>query len=322
MPDLSWGLIGCGDIARKRVAAALRNAPGSRLHAVASRQADQAQAFAKAHEAARTFADWRELVREPELDAVYVATPVSLHAEQTIAAAEAGKHVLCEKPMALHVADCDRMISAAQASGVRLGVAYYRRFYPVVRRIAELLDSGEFGKPVLAQLTAFERFDCKPGEARSWLLDPSRSGGGPMMDFGAHRLELLLNLFGPVANVSGWTDSLYFQDRPVEDTASADLRFASGVRAQLTVSHAAKEPRDVVDIYCSGGSLHVPELSGGELRIWRSDSERVENLPPHENLHQPLVDDFVAAVKQQRDPQVSGEDGRDTQHLLSQIYQQ
>ena len=102
--------------------------------AVARAHAAQAEAFAAEFGAATSYADWRDMIVDPAVDAVYVATPVHLHAEQTIAAAEAGKHVLCEKPMALDVAECDRMIAACRAHGVRLGIAYYRHFYPVVRR--------------------------------------------------------------------------------------------------------------------------------------------------------------------------------------------
>jgi 1,5-anhydro-D-fructose reductase (1,5-anhydro-D-mannitol-forming) len=123
MAVVRWGLIGCGDIAARRVAAALRDSPGSALVAVARRRAELAETFARQHGARRAHTDWRGLLRDEEVDAVYVATPVRLHAEQSIAAAEAGKHVLCEKPMALDVKSCERMVAAARQHGVRLGVA-------------------------------------------------------------------------------------------------------------------------------------------------------------------------------------------------------
>jgi predicted dehydrogenase len=131
---LNWSLIGAGDIVRKRVAAALRDAPGSRLVAISRARADLAESFATACGADRWHARWQDLVLDPGIDAVYVATPVRLHAEQTIAAAEAGKHVLCEKPMAMDVGECERMIAACRAHRVTLGVAYYRHFYPIVAR--------------------------------------------------------------------------------------------------------------------------------------------------------------------------------------------
>ena len=108
------------------------------------------------------------------MDCVYVATPVHVHAAQTIAAAEAGKHVLCEKPMAMTAAECDRMIAACRAHGVRLGIAYYRRFYPAVIRVKDIIASGEIGTPVFAQMNAFEHFD--PGARPSARVAADRSG--------------------------------------------------------------------------------------------------------------------------------------------------
>ena len=150
---LRWGLVGCGDIAQKRVAPALRDSSVCELVAVSRAQAHLAQSFAAQFGARRWYANRPELVNDPEIDAVYVATPVHLHAEQSIAAAGAGKHVLCEKPMAMNVAECDRMIAACRAANVKLGIAYYRHFYPVIDRIKTVIGSGEIGKPVLAQLT-------------------------------------------------------------------------------------------------------------------------------------------------------------------------
>src|SRR5438552_12811514 len=141
-----WGLIGAGDIVRKRVAGALKEARDSELVAVSRARADLVERFAREIGAPRWHASWRELVIDPDVDAVYVATPVRLHAEQTIAAAEAGKHVLCEEPMALDVAECERMIAAARASGVSLGVAYYRHLYPMVARLRVLIASGAIGR--------------------------------------------------------------------------------------------------------------------------------------------------------------------------------
>src|SRR6266404_6164817 len=115
MKQLGWGLIGCGDIAQKRVAPAIRDSPSSELTAVTRAQSDLAAAFAKQFGARRWYLDLKKLLRDEEIDAVYIATPVHLHAAQAIAAAEAGKHVLCEKPMALNVPECDEMLAASEA---------------------------------------------------------------------------------------------------------------------------------------------------------------------------------------------------------------
>src|SRR5215472_3444829 len=126
MTRVGWGLIGCGDIARKRVAPALRDLEDCELIAVSRARAELAEGFAREVGARRWYANWQEMVQDPEITAIYIATPVYLHARQAIAAAEAGRHVLCEKPMALSPAECEEMIFACGANGVRLGVAYYR----------------------------------------------------------------------------------------------------------------------------------------------------------------------------------------------------
>lgn len=306
---VGWGLIGAGDIAAKRVAAALQEAPDSSLVAVARRRPELVEEFARRFGASRWYTDWTELLQDPEVDAVYVATPVDLHARITLAAAEAGKHVLCEKPMAMNVAECDRMIDACQRHGVLLGIAYYRHLYPVVQRIAELLAEGAIGRPVVAQLNAFERFDPPAGHPRAWLLDPGSSGGGPMFDFGCHRIEILLNLLGRAEETVGTLTNALFS-RPVEDSGAAVLRFESGAIGMVTVSHAASEPQDTLQIFGSEGSIHVPLLNAGEMTLVRGDERVVERHPPHPNLHLPLVAQFVEAIRTGGAPAVDGGAGR------------
>jgi len=319
MRRVRWGLIGCGDIARRRVAPALRDLPNCELVAVSRARADLAESFAGEFGARRWYGDWRQLIADEEVEAVYVATPVHLHAEQTIAAAEACKHVLCEKPLAMSVAECDRMIEACETSGVRLGVAYYRHFYPAVERIKAVLGSGEIGRPVVAQVNAFERFDPDPSHPRRWLIEKRLSGGGPMFDFGCHRIEVLIYLFGPVERVKSLVGNVVFE-REVEDTASALLRFEGGTQAVLSVTHGAREPQDTLRVFGSEGSIHADVLNEGEIRIINADGERVEALPPHANLHQPLIDDFARAVLGGRDPLVGGPVGREVARVEEEIY--
>ena len=316
---VGWGLVGCGDIARKRVAPALRDSDNCELVAVSRADAARAEAFAAEFGAKRWFADWHDLVSDKEVDAVYIATPVHLHAEQAVAAAEAGKHVLCEKPMALSVAECERMNAAAEANGVRLGVAYYRRFYPAIERVKEILESGEIGVPVVAQMNAFERLEPAHDNPRRWLLDKQRSGGGPMFDFGCHRIEVLINLFGDVTAVKALAGNVHFE-REVEDTATALLRFAGDTHGIITVTHAAREPQDTLEIFGSEGSIRLDVLNEGWLRVRAKDGERFESHPPHQNLHQPLLEDFARAVSEQRPPRVDGRTGQKVSEVLELIY--
>jgi predicted dehydrogenase len=319
MTALNWGLIGAGDIARKRVAPALRDAANCRLVAVSRSRAELAKEFALEFGARRWFARLEDLLADAEIEAVYLATPVYLHAAQAIAAAEAGKHVLCEKPMALTTADCDRMIAAARANNVRLGVAYYRHFYPLVARVKEIIDSGELGKISLAQINAFEFFNPPEDHPRYWFLERAKSGGGPMMDFGCHRLEVLTNLFGTVKQLKSLISNEVF-GREVEDTACALLQFENGACANLSVTHAAAEAQDALDIFGTNGSIHVPVLNGSEMLIKTETGERTERHAPAENIHQPLIEDFADAVLNGKKPAVTGETGREIARLEEEIY--
>ena len=319
MRAIRWGLIGAGDIAQKRVAAALRDARASELAAVARARPALAEPFAKTFGARRWHSNAADLIADRELDAVYIATPVHLHAAQTVAAAEAGKHVLCEKPMAMDVRECDRMIAACRAHDVRLGVAYYRHFYPVMARIKAILASGDIGDPVVAQIEAFEWCNLQLGEPRSWFMKKAEAGGGPMFDFGCHRLEVLIDLFGPVRRATSIVANVVF-DREVEDTAIASLHLERGTCATLVVTHAAVEPRDTLRIFGTRGSIHVETLNKGDMRIVAGGEERREAHPPAANLHQPLIEDFIQAVLTGRAPTVNGDIGRAVAAVEADIY--
>ena len=317
-PPLKWGVIGAGDIVRRRVAPALCESPSCDFVAVSRSRAGLADA-ALAMGAKRFHPDWRTLVQSEDVQCVYVATPVHLHAQQTIAAAEAGKHVLCEKPMAMTADECDRMLAATRANGVRLGVAYYRRFYPAVRRIKAVVESGEIGLPVVAQMNAFEWFDPGPDHPRRWLLTRAIAGGGPMMDFGCHRLEVLLYLFGSVGRAAALATNVIF-DREVEDTAAVLMAFDGGPCASLVVTHAVAERQDTLHLFGTRGSIRCDDLNRGELTIRADGRERVETHPPAANVHVPLIDDFASAVMDGREPEVDGEMGRAVASIEDFIY--
>jgi len=315
---LGWGVIGAGDIVRRRVAPAIRDSPLCDFVAISRARAELA-ADALAMGARRWHAEWRALVADPEVACVYVATPVHLHAPQSIAAAEAGKHVLCEKPMAMNADECDRMIEAARANGVTLGIAYYRRFYAAVRRIKDVIASGEIGLPVFAQMNAFEWFDPDASHPRRWLLDREVAGGGPMMDFGCHRLEVLVNLFGRVSRTAPLAANVVF-DREVEDTAAVLLQFDGGPCASVAVTHAAAERQDTLHVFGTRGSIHCADLNRGEIVVRLSGAERSEYHPPADNVHRPLIDDFAEAVFAGRPPAVDGLTGRAVAAIEDDIY--
>jgi predicted dehydrogenase len=221
--------------------------------------------------------------------------------------------------MAMNVAECDRMLAACRDAGVRLGIAYYRHLYPVVIRIRQLIASGAIGQPVFAQMIASEPFDPAPGDPRYWLVQPSQSGGGPMADFGCHRVEVLLHLLGPIANASSVLTNAALA-RDVEDTAAALLQFESGACALVAVTNAAADRRDTLEILGSRGSIRATSLNAGDFTLRTGDEERVESHPPAANVHVPLVEEFVDAVQNDRDPAVDGRAGRAVAVIQDGIY--
>ena len=317
---LRWGIIGSGDVAEFKGGPALQNAPESILVASMRRDAAAAASFAERMGVPRFYTSVDELLADPEVDAVYVATPVYLHREQTLAAARAGKHVLVEKPMGLTSSECEEMIAVCRRAGVTLGVAYYRRFYPVVTRIRELLGAGAIGQVIQARVQSAAFYTGKQGDGLGWRTSNELSGGGALADIGSHRLDLLLHLLGPIAEVSALTNTLT-QSYKVEDSASLLLRFVSGAHGLFGIYWNMRERVDQLEISGTHGRIVVSELEGGVLDLYRHGMP-VEHqvLPPPRPTHLGLVADFVQSVAFRRAPAVSGEDGLATNRVLDAAY--
>lgn len=316
--EVFWGLAGCGDIAEKRVVKAIQASANARLVGCVRRNARRLAEFRARHAIPKGYANYGELVSDPEISAVYVATPVWLHCPQTLEAAEKGKHVLCEKPMAMNPRECSRMIDACRSNGVKLGMAYYRRFYPLVLKIKEILRQGVIGDPILVRSTLVEHARLPEGESPGWRFVLKQGGGGLLMDMASHRLDLLTMLFGLPESVAGFTDTRSCPIE-VEDTGSLLIRFGGGIHAWVFASHCVESPRDDFEILGSRGCLRAAPLNGDRLEL---TGQRMETfvVPKAENVHQPLVEDFNSAVLEDRQPAVPGEEGIKASLLLEAAY--
>jgi len=314
-----WGIIGCGDIARKRVAAAIREDPRSELLAACRRDEAKLQDFCAAFDVPRAYRSAEEVIADNEVNAVYIATPVNEHRSQTIAAAQAGKHVLCEKPMALNADECDAMIAACHRHGVRLGVAYYRRFYPVVLRMKELIALGAIGTPLSVQAVCATAMDMAPGEDGYWRVIPAAGGGGALMDVGSHRINLMLDMFGEIARIKSLCSTVA-ADYQAENVAAALFQFSAGMQGTLTCLFNTPIDPDRFEVIGTRGRLLSSPLNGGELLIAGADGQQTESLSPHDNFHSPLIADFTASLAQQRTPTIPGEEGRATTAVMDRIY--
>ena len=282
---LKWLVIGIGDITTKRVLPAILAEPRGTLAGIVTRDPAKAEQY--------QVPAWTNLpaaLTESGADAVYVASPVFLHAPQTIASLRAGKHVLCEKPMAMDYAEASAMQRTAEECGRTLGIAYYRRMYPKIQRAKELIEAGAIGRPVVAEATSHDWFHPAAGQ-RDWLVDPTRSGGGPLYDIGSHRIDLLNYLFGKPTRATGQLSTLVHPIR-VEDNATILIEYESGVRGIVDVRWHSHAPRDEFRIRGTDGEIDLTPLNGPSLCYPGGK----EHLPPHENLHYPCVENFVSTV--------------------------
>src|SRR5579864_531362 len=305
---LRWLVIGVGDITTKRVLPAILSEPRSRLAGIVTRDPKKAERCG--------VPGWTALdtaLAEAGADAVYVATPVFLHAPQTISSLRAGKHVLCEKPMALHYAEARSMQRAAEETGRTLGIAYYRRMYPKVNRAKELIAAGAIGLPVFAEATSHDWFH-PDGGSRSWLLDPKRAGGGPLYDIASHRIDLMNYLFGKPHRATGQLSTLVHSGE-VEDNATVLIEYESGVRSLVDVRWHSRVPRDEFRIRGTDGEIDLTPLNGPALAYPGGK----EHLPAHENLHYPCVENFVSAVFENQSLRSTGATALVTDWVTEQV---
>ena len=282
---LRWLVIGIGDITTKRVLPAILSEPRSRLVGVVTRDAAKAAPYG-----VPAWHDFTAALAESGCDAVYIATPVFLHAPQTIEALRAGKQVLCEKPMALNYDEAGSMVLAAAEAGGMLGIAYYRRLYAKVQRARQLLESGAIGRPVFAEATAHDWF-LPTGGFRSWITDPQLSGGGPLRDIASHRIDLMNYLFGQPVRATGHLSTLVHAIE-VEDNATVTIEYDSGVRGVVDVRWHSRVVRDEFRIRGTEGEMDLSPLNSAAL-VYPGGAEEI---PAPANLHYPCIEDFVTAA--------------------------
>jgi 1,5-anhydro-D-fructose reductase (1,5-anhydro-D-mannitol-forming) len=306
---VNWLVIGVGDITIRRVLPAIQAEPRSHLYAIVTRDPAKAAPYG-----ALVFTRLEEALADSAIDAVYVGTPVFLHAPQTIQSLHAAKHVLCEKPMAMDEAEARGMTAAAEQSGKIFGVAYYRRCYPKLQRAKQLIAEGAIGRPVFAELTNHMWFDGTGN--RGWLFDPAKAGGGPLFDVASHRIDVLNYLFGVPERAVGLRSNAVHR-YAVEDNATLLIEYPGGVRGMVDVRWHSKVPRDECRIRGTDGEMEMSPLNGPDL-IYPGGREK---LPAHANLHYPMIENFVDALEGKSQLLASGATAYWTDWVTQQVRQ-
>jgi predicted dehydrogenase len=285
-----WGIIGCGDVTEVKSGPGFQKADGSRLVAVMRRDLSKAQDYARRHRVPRAYDRASALIDDPEVDAVYIATPPSSHCELTLAVAAAGKPCLVEKPMAMNHGECLRMIEACAARAVPLWVAYYRRALPRFLLVRDLLAANAIGRVTSVHVAVTKPV---PGtDLSNWRFDPMIAGAGLLFDLGSHCVDLLDFFLGPITGVAGFPINTAAAYR-AEDVTAAAFSFESRVVGTGIWNFNAASPTDTMMFTGSDGVLETPIFSDTDAIVTRGSERQLHAArnPPH--VHQPLIQTIV-----------------------------
>ena len=297
MKEIKWGFIGCGEVTEKKSGPAFNEVPGSQVVAVMSRSEKKARSYAERHHIRKWYTDAQELIDDPDVNAVYIATPPSSHATFAIMAMKAGKPVYVEKPLAASYNDCIRINRISEQTGVPCFVAYYRRYLPYFQKVKEIIQSGGIGDVINVQV----RFSVPPrdldyhsGKEMPWRLQPDISGGGYFYDLAPHQIDLLQDLFGVIQRAHGYQANrahLY----EAEDTISACFFFESGIPGSGSwcfVGHeSAKE--DCIEIIGDKGSLSFSVFNYEPIRLINSEGKKDIVVPNPPYVQLPIIQKVI-----------------------------
>jgi UDP-N-acetyl-2-amino-2-deoxyglucuronate dehydrogenase len=344
---IKTAVVGCGKVAHFH-AAALKTIPASEFVAVCGgSQPERRAAFAQKY-GIKAYATIEELLDAGAAEMIIVATPHPAHAASAVKAAQAGLHVLVEKPLASSLADCDAMLAASRDGGGQLGLICQRRFFEPCRRIRRAIDEGKLGRPVLGAVTMFGWRDEAYYRSDPWRGSWQGEGGGVLVNQAPHQLDLLLWYLGEVEELFGYWANLNHPTIEVEDTAVAVVRFKSGALGNIVVSNSQNPALygkvtvhgsngASVGVQTDGGAMFIAGVSKitepplndfwtvpGEEKLlaqWRQeDTAFFHSINPIEHYHRLQIDDFLQAILERRPPLITGEQGRQTVELFTGIY--
>ena len=293
MKQINWGFIGCGEVTEKKSGPAFNEVEGSQVVAVMSRSENKARSYAELHHIRKWYTDAQELIDDPDVNAIYIATPPSSHATFAIMAMRAGKPVYIEKPLAASYNDCIRINRISEQTGVPCFVAYYRRYLPYFQKVKEIIQNGTIGKVINVQLRFSvppRDLDYKNEKELPWRLQPDIAGGGYFYDLAPHQIDLLQNIFGVITRAHGYPANrahLY----KAEDTVSACFFFENGVTGSGSwcfVGHeSAKEDR--IEVIGDKGSLSFSVFTYEPIVLITSEGKQSITVPNPSYVQLPII---------------------------------
>jgi UDP-N-acetyl-2-amino-2-deoxyglucuronate dehydrogenase len=346
METVKTGIVGCGKVGHLH-AIALSSLPESEFVAVCGRTEDRTVRFARKYRV-RAFTDIQDMISRTGVQALCICTPHPVHAAAAVPAASRGVHVLIEKPLASSLPDCDAILETAKACGARVGTVCQRRWYAPVQRARRAIDEGKLGKPILGTVLMYGWRNSDYYASDPWRGKWREEGGGVLVNQAPHQLDLLQWFMGPVDELFGFWDNFNHPYIEVDDTALAVLRFKSGALGQICVSnsqnpalygrvHVHGSNGASIGVQTDGGAMFIAGMSeiteppinnlwtipGEEeqLKAWqKEDAEFFLGINAMEHYHRLQIQDFLHAVLEDRDPLITGNEGRKTVEIFTAIY--
>ncbi|MFS0820595.1 Gfo/Idh/MocA family protein [Bacillus sp. 1P02SD] len=289
-----WGIIGCGNVTEVKSGPAFQKVANSELVAVMRRTGELAKDYAVRHHVPKWYDNADELIQDPDVDAIYIATPPGSHKEYTLKAAQAGKPVYVEKPMALNYEECVEMIEACKEANVPLYVAYYRRAQQRFLKIKELLENGAVGEVRFVSTTQY-RMATEDPNALPWRVQPKISGGGLFFDLGSHTLDILDFLLGPIKEVHGFASN-HGGRYKAEDIVTGTYLFESGIHGVGNWCFTAFQEEDMNEIVGSKGKITFSTFGNEPILLTTANGTEEWSFERPQHVHQPLVETIVAEL--------------------------
>lgn len=318
MKKINWGIIGCGDVTEVKSGPAFSKVPGSSLVAVMRRDAAKAQDYAKRHQVSKWYADANELISDPDVNAIYVATPPASHEAYAIAAINAGKPVYVEKPMALDTAAAKRIATAAAATGVKLAVAHYRREQPLFKKIRELLAGNTIGEVRLVELS-LHKTPFSPEQLENphvaWRVNPAVSGGGLFHDLAPHQLDIMYHFFGPVKTVKGFAVN-QAGSYAAHDLVSGMMLFRNGIVFNGAWCFNAAASKDICVITGSRGQIRFSMFDHAPVEVTVNGITSLYAFDTLQHVQQPMIEAVVNYFLGNAANPCSAEDGVTVMQLI------
>ena len=320
---IQWGILGCGDVCEIKSGPAFNKVADSRLVAVMRRDEEKVKDYAKRHGVPKWYVDADALINDPEVNAIYIATPPHMHAEYTRRAAEAGKPVYVEKPMARTHEECKAMIEVCEKHQVPLFVAYYRRCLPNFLKTKEMIDEGVIGevRVVSIQLYQASKPSLVRGLEHNWRVIPEIAGGGYFYDLASHQFDYLDYVFGPITEVTGAAAN-QAGEYVAEDVVAASFIFESGVAGSgiwcFTTAQSAE--KDEISIIGNKGKIRMSTFDNHAPVILENARGREDfSFTPPENIQRPLIETVVASLLRRGECPSTGISAARTNWVLEQI---